>query len=93
MKKQLYLLLTAIITLSLSRTTIFANDKKPAIINESAMFIDGEQIWGTGFNVGGNNYFKLRDMAANTNCRYRGNEHNRSFTCNRIYVLWNDWLR
>ncbi|HHX59995.1 MAG TPA: hypothetical protein GX707_04535 [Epulopiscium sp.] len=53
MKKHMYLLLTAIITLSLSGTTTFASDKKAAIINESAMFLDGQQIWGNGFNVGG----------------------------------------
>ncbi|HHX61662.1 MAG TPA: hypothetical protein GX707_13285 [Epulopiscium sp.] len=78
MKKQLYLLLTAILTVSLFGTTIFASDKKPAIINESAMFIDGEQIWGTGFNVGGNNYFKLRDIADNL-----------SQTSSSFEVTWN----
>ncbi|HHX61771.1 MAG TPA: hypothetical protein GX707_13865 [Epulopiscium sp.] len=78
MKKQVYLLLTAIIIVSLFGTTIFANDKKAAIINESAMFLDGEQIRGTGFNVGGNNYFKLRDIADNL-----------SQTSSRFEVTWN----
>lgn len=42
------------------------------------MFLDGKEIWNTGFNVSNNNYFKLRDIAENL-----------SETTSRFEVTWN----
>ena len=63
MRKCTYILLSIIITMSLFTTKVFANNKVEAIVSQSSISLDGQEIWNVGFNVSGNNYFKLRDIA------------------------------
>lgn len=44
---------------------LFVGDdhSQTAYATTSAIYLDGEQIAFTGYNIAGNNYFKLRDMA------------------------------
>ena len=65
MRKHIYTLVVTMIAVSLFTTPIFANGSKQATVNESSMYLNGERIENIGFNVGGNNYFKLRDVAGN----------------------------
>jgi alpha-tubulin suppressor-like RCC1 family protein len=37
---------------------------KQAILATSKVYLDGEELWPTAYNIGGNNYFKLRDLGA-----------------------------
>lgn len=78
MRKYIYKLLAIIITMSLFTTTAFANNKKQAVINESNISLDGQDIKNVGFNVSNSNYFKLRDIAESL-----------SESTSRFEVIWN----
>jgi hypothetical protein len=49
---------------SLSPTSASGTNGKrqPALLSRSVIFIDGEEAELTAYNIGGNNYFKLRDL-------------------------------
>lgn len=78
MKKYIYLLLVAILASSLLCTIVFANNVKEAKFNQSTILLDGKNIWCNGFNILGNNYFKLRDLAGSL-----------SGTTSQFDVIWN----
>ena len=78
MKKKIYTLLVIIIAMQLQTTPVFASNETQAKINESRIFLDGQEIWNVGFNVSNTNYFKLRDIAENL-----------SESTSRFQVNWN----
>ena len=63
MKKYIYVLLAVIIVSLAIYTTVFANNATDAIVSHNTMYLNGRQIECCCFNISGNNYFKLRDLA------------------------------
>jgi len=61
MRKYLSLILVFfILTMSMP---VSAGVGVKATVTESAIFVDGRQVWINGFSISGYNYFKLRDIA------------------------------
>lgn len=63
-KKYFYLLLSVIMLLPLFNSHPFANSMQKAKYSQIPIILNGEKGWGEGFNLSGNNYFRLYDLAS-----------------------------
>lgn len=58
------------------------NSNKTASITKAKIYLDGKQIDLTAYNIGGNNYFKLRDIAEKINFNVEWDSKNNSVIIN-----------
>lgn len=65
MKRILGLLFVLMLVTPAVSTTTFASNSVKATVTGSSTYYDGEEKNSIGFNIAGNNYFNLRDLARN----------------------------
>lgn len=65
MKRMLSLLLIVIMSTAMLSATTYADNTVTAAVTESSTYFNGEKKEMYGFNIGGNNYYRLRDIAKN----------------------------
>ncbi|MCL1975391.1 MAG: peptidylprolyl isomerase [Firmicutes bacterium] len=63
MKKNLFVLLLSIILVLCFNVTTYAADSVTALPTSSTVLVNGNKVAFDSYNIKGNNYFKLRDLA------------------------------
>lgn len=79
LKRIFSLLLVLFMVTPVMGTTTYADNTVKAKVTESSTYINGEEMYGYGFNIAGSNYFRLRDIAKNF-----------SGTTSQFDVSWNN---
>lgn len=65
--KVILMIVAASVMLILGNTPLQAETGLKALVTTSSMMLNGEPIQCSGFNIGGSNYFRLRDLALQLN--------------------------
>lgn len=81
MKRMFSLLLIVLMLTPIVNVTAYADNTVKATVSESSTYFNGEEKEGYGFNIAGNNYYRLRDIAKNfsgTTSQFNASWNNKS---------------